>query len=137
MAAAWGCVVIVFAKREDGYIARVGQIELTVSPQGYELTLYEMTTEYPCVYGDCPSGRDDAACPQDHVCPYAETFEAICASELHKDDEDFTSLAAVEKYVRHKFVRGYQGDGPNDPTRTVYPQPDAAHFAREEWRYGG
>jgi hypothetical protein len=128
--------LIVFAKMEDCYIARVGQIELAISPQGYELTLYEMTTEYPCVYGDCPSGRDDTECPQDHVCSYAKTSEAMAASELHRDDEDFVSLAAVEKYVRRKFMRGYQGDGPSDPTRTVYPQPAAANFALEEWRYG-
>lgn len=127
--------MIVFAKKPDCYTARVGQIELAVSAQGFELTLYDMITEYPCVYGDCPSGRDDSECPQDHVCPYAKTSEGRVASELHKDEEDFTSLAAVEKYVRRKFMRGYDGDGPNDPTRTIYPQPDAARFALEEWRY--
>lgn len=127
--------MIVFAKKQGCYTARVGQIELAVSAQGYELTLYDMITEYPCVYGECPSGRDDADCPTDHDCPYAETSEGMAASELNQGEASFTSMAAVEKYVRRKFMRGYDGDGPNDPTRTIYPQPAAARFALEEWRY--
>jgi hypothetical protein len=86
MAPARRRVVIIFAKKQDCHMVRVGQVEIAVSAQGYELTLYDMVTEYPCMYGDCPSGRDDT-------------------------------------------------DGPNDPTRTIHPQPEASRLAHEEWWY--
>lgn len=103
---------VVFQPSKEGFVARLGAVEIEISRGGRFFTLIEFMMEdfYPCEdTGECPCGKDVATADQDcfDTCS-ARTSEESFAYHLSRDAESFND---IETMVKAWFSTGTEGLG--------------------------
>ena len=117
---------ILFAKQPDGsYRAQIEDLEVKITPVGYEIVVWDELSEAPCEYDGCQGEYDtEAECVEAHggTCPMEEKTRQQASNELVGG---LSGWEEVEKTIRNRFRT----------LRFSYPRAAALRFAKEEWSF--
>jgi hypothetical protein len=117
--------MVQFTRQRYGtYKTQIENLEVTVSPVGYELVVWDEVTDTDCDYDGCQENDDMDACIAAHDGHCPREFK-----ERQQISNDFvgglSSFEEVEASIRNKFKKVFK----------PYPRHAALRLATEDWAF--